>query len=445
MKSKIAGVFGLRLAYSALTFLISILLARILGKAGFGVYTYSIVWAYLLSVPATMGFDNFVVKQVAIYQTQSSWHLMRGLLNCANRTVVAASILVSFLAILIASFFRGDALSETFAGFCLAMILMPALSLRNIRRGAMRGLNNVARGLLPELLFDPLILIALTVVAYFVLGDALTPLWVIGFYGVGSGITLLVVSRFLKQTLPNDFFKAKPTYETWPWLKMAVPFMLLESVPIINSQVDVLMLGSYKGSAAVGLYVPVNRGAQLIAFILMAVGSSLAPVIASGFASGKMAELQKTITSSVRIVAGVGFLFAATLVVFNSFYLGLFGPEFLAGRNALYIFCAGNFVATSMGLSYAALNMTGLEREAATIGWGATIFNVVLNAVLIPIWGVNGAALATSIGSATGSFVGLITVRKRLGLDMTIFGWLGESFPKGDALHVDEKLVQSKI
>ena len=431
MKSKIAGVFGLRLAYSALTFLTSILLARVLGQSGFGVYTYSIVWAYLLSVPATMGFDNFVVKQIAIYQTQSSWQLMNGLLKWANRTVIISSSCVALVAILVAFLLRENMPAETFSCFCLAMLLMPALSLRNVRRGAMRGLNNVAQGLLPELLFDPLILIILTVGAYAVLKDELTPLWIIGFYGIGSGITLLIVSRFLKRTLPDEVDKTRPSYQGRFWQSTAIPFMLLESVPIINSQVDVLMLGSFRDAAAVGLYVPVNRGAQLITFILMAVGSSLSPVIASRYADGKMTELQRTITPNVRIVAVVAFLFAAGLIVFSSFYLGLFGPEYVEGQSALYIFCAGNFVASSMSLSYGALNMTGHEREAAIIGWGATLSNIVLNAIFIPLWGVNGAALATSLGSATGAFISLIVVRRKLGIDMTIFGWLGESFTQG--------------
>lgn len=433
MKSKIAGVFGLRLAYSALTFLTSILLARVLGKSGFGVYTYSIVWAYLLSVPATMGFDNFVVKQVAVYQLQSSWRLMNGLLKWATRTVIISSVVVSLLAILAAFFLRSRMTTESFYCLCLAMALMPALSLRNIRRGAMRGLNNVTKGLLPELLFDPLILITLTVGAYIFLREELTPLWIIGFYGIGSGITLLIVNRFLKQTLPDEATKAAPLYKGRLWQSTAIPFMLLESVPIINSQVDVLMLGSFRDAAAVGLYVPVNRGAQLIMFILMAAGSSMSPIIASKYADGKMAELQKAVTFNVRVVAIVSFLFAAALVIFSSFYLGLYGPEYVEGQTALYIFCAGNFVASSMSLSYGALNMTGHEREAATIGWGATISNIVLNAVFIPLWGVNGAALATSLGSAMGAFVSLIVVRRKLGVDMTIFGWLGEPFARGEA------------
>ena len=426
MKSKIAGVFGLRLTYAALTFLTSILLARLLGKSGLGTYTYSVGWAYLLSVPATMGFDNFVVREIAVYRVQSAWGLMKGLLKWADRTVLIASVAIALLAMLIASFIQGDVSSDKFTGFYIAMMLMPALSLRNVRRGAMRGLNHITTGLLPELLFDPLILIGSTLAAYAAIGEALTPLWVIAFYGAGSGITLFIVSQFLKRTLPEQTLKAQSEYKGKFWFSAALPFMLLESIPILNSQIDVLMIGSFKGLAEVGLYSPVNRGAQLITFILMAVSSSLAPTVASRYANGELGKLQKTITSGVRTVAGVALLFALSLGIGSYWYLSLFGPEFTEGQNALYIFCAGNFLYTSLGLSYMTLNMTGHERAAVVIGWGAMTVNVVLNILLIPRWGIEGAALATSIGSTLGALVGVMVVKRKLGIDATVLGFFSD-------------------
>ena len=426
LKSKLvkgaAGAFGLRLAYTALTFLTSILLARVLGTSGFGTYTYAVVWAYLLSVPATMGFDNFIVREIAVYETQSFWGLMRGILQWANRAVLVASVILALVAIAVAYVIGGSMSGETFIGFCIAISLMPALSLRNIRRGAMRGLHQIAKGLLPELLIDPLILIALTVCAYLLLRNELNALWVIAFYGVGTGITLVIISRFLNQALPRRAKVATPEFKGKAWLSGALPFMLIESIPIINAQTDVLMLGAFRGVDAVGLYVPVNRGAQLITFILMAVGSALAPTVASTYADSRLMDLQQTITKSVRVVTGVAFLFAVALIVGGPFYLGLFGAEFVAGLRALYILCVGTFISTSVGLSFGILNMTGHEGYTAKVGWVITILNVALNAVCIPIWGVEGAAFATTASAVLGGFMSLIAVRKRLGIDATLMG-----------------------
>ncbi|MEM9087183.1 MAG: flippase [Cyanobacteria bacterium P01_F01_bin.53] len=437
LKSKIAkgivGSFGLRLAYTGLTFIISILLARVLGKSGFGVYSYAVVWAYLLSVPATLGFDNFMVREIAVYQSQSSWSLMRGLLQWADRAVLAVSVALALVSIGIAWLVDGGTYSEPFVGFCLAMVMMPALSLRNIRRGAMRGLQQITKGLLPELLLDPLILLVLTGLAYFLLpqlsvlfnpslSGQINALWIIIFYGIGTGLTLFLLNRFLSQSLPLLAKVSLPEFKGRVWLKGALPFILIESIPIINARTDVLMLGALRGVDAVGLYVPVNRGAQLINFILMAVGSTLAPVIASAHADNRLIDLQQTVTKSVRVVAGVAFLFAVALIICGNSYLSLFGPEFIQGRRALYILCIGVFMSTSVGLSFVILNMTGHERFTAIQGWGMTILNIVLNAILIPRWGVEGAALATSMSLTLGGFAGLIAVRRKLGIDATLMG-----------------------
>lgn len=425
--AKIAGVFGLRLAYSALTFISSIILARVLGASSFGVYTYVVVWAYLLSVPATMGIDNFIIREVAIYNTQKSWGLMRGLLAWANNIVLLVSFGFSFVSILIAWLLEQRSFSETFIAFCIAMALMPALSLRNIRRGTMKGLHKVAQGMLPEFLIDPLILLGLTVGTYFLLQQKLTVLWVVSFYGVGSCVTLLIVSQFLRRSLPQEIRIAKPEYKKKLWFHSTLPFLIVGSIPIINSRIDVLMLGGFHGADSVGLYVPINRSAQLITFILLAVGNTLAPTIASAYASNKLFDLQKTITKSVRLVVGVACVLSLALSFGSDWYLALFGQEYLKGQNALYIFCVGSFLSTSTGLSYMLLNMTGHENFTAIIGWLSIGLNIFFNAFLIPKWGIEGAALATSISTFLGSFINLIAVRQKLGIDATIVGVLSKN------------------
>ncbi|MEM6253696.1 MAG: polysaccharide biosynthesis C-terminal domain-containing protein [Cyanobacteria bacterium P01_D01_bin.156] len=419
---KIAGVFGLRLSYSALTFVTSVVLARVLGASGFGTYTYVVVWAYFLSLPATMGLDNFIVREVAIYQGQGSWSLMRGLLAWANRTVLFTSVGLSLIAILIAWILNQGFASEAFIVFCVAMSLMPAISLRNIRRAAMKGLHQVSKGLLPELLIDPLILLILTGVAYVLLRQNITVLWVVSFYGVGSCVTLVIVNKFLQQSMPREALIAPPTYQGKLWFWSTLPFLLVESLPILNSRIDVLMLGGINGFDSVGLYVPISRSAQLIVFILIAVGNTLAPTIASAYADNKLFDLQKTITKSVRLIIGIAFVFSIALSVGSYWYLALFGAEYLQGKNALYLFCIGSFLSTSMGLSFVILNMTGHERLTAIVGWLSVGLNIIFNAICIPKWGIEGAAFATSLSNCLRTLVGVIVVRKKLGIDATGFG-----------------------
>ena len=361
---------------------------------------------------------------MAVYQTRSSWQLMRGLLNWADRIVLIASSSVAAVSIAIASLIDGGAHSDTFVGFCMAMAFMPALSLRNVRRGAMRGLNHITKGLIPECLIDPLILASLSLVAYAILRNRLTASWVIAFYGVGTVVTLMIVSQFLQQALPQPARVARPDYKSKLWLSGALPFMVVESIPILNARLDTLMLGTIKGTDAVGLYDPINRGAYVVTFILMAVGSSLAPRIASAYADNRLADLQRMITRSVRLVTGVAFLFAITLMLCSRWYLLLYGPEFVQGQTALYIFCTGTFTATATGLAPVILNMTGHEKYIAIVSWISIVLNIILNAAFIPLWGVEGAALATSIATTSGALISLVAVKRKLGIDATVVGLL---------------------
>ncbi|MGL4881586.1 MAG: lipopolysaccharide biosynthesis protein, partial [Waterburya sp.] len=134
-----AGTLGLRTAATGLNFITGILLARLLGASGFGIYTYAFTWTQLLSLGATLGLDKLIVREVAIYQNKSTWDLMSGLLRWGNQIVLAVSLGLALGAIGVAWGLNMQANSEQFLTFCVAMLLIPIESLRNLRLAAMRG------------------------------------------------------------------------------------------------------------------------------------------------------------------------------------------------------------------------------------------------------------------------------------------------------------------
>jgi len=129
------------------TFLTNIILARFLGATDFGIYTYTVSWAYLLGVFGTVGLDNLLVREVAVYHSQSSWSLLRGILGWANQISLLVSLVLGIGGIAIALATGMAQNPPLFLAFCLAMAALPFTSLRNLRRGVMRGLQQVTMGL----------------------------------------------------------------------------------------------------------------------------------------------------------------------------------------------------------------------------------------------------------------------------------------------------------
>ena len=75
----------------------------------------------------------------------------------------------------------------------------------------------------------------------------------------------------------------------------------------------------------------------------------------------------------------------------------IFGVEYLAGYIPLVILSLGNTILAFNGASIQLLNMRGFQHEVLRIfGW-AIIANVIMNFVLVPRWGIDGAAFASTI------------------------------------------------
>ncbi|MEL6928590.1 MAG: flippase [Cyanobacteria bacterium J06600_6] len=419
---QIVSSFGLRAIYMGCTFFTSLILARFLGATEFGIYTYTVSWSYLLGVFSTVGLDNLLVREVAVYKSNLAWGLLRGILRWSNWLAFGSSLTIALVAMAIAWTMGMGKDLPLFTAFCITMTALPFAALRNLRRGAMRGLGQVTLGLLPEMLIAPVGILVAVVFAFALSRHSLSAQWCVSIYTLVTAATLIVSVKLLDRSLPTAVSLIAPQYRRQQWLASALPFMLIEGIYIINARVDILMLGSLQSIADAGIYVPVNRGAQLINFVLMAVSSALAPKIASLYAQEKLQELQGIIVKTARLALLPTVLITAVLIGISSWYLSLFGTEFIAGQNALIILCLGQLLFTITGLGGLILNMTGHEKYTAITGGGSAVLNTCLNYLLISRWGVVGAAIATSISLLLMNLSNIVIVKRKLKINSTAIG-----------------------
>ena len=419
---QIVSSFGLRVTYMGCTFLTSLILARWLGATEFGIYTYTVSWSYLLGVFSTVGLDNLLVREVAVYKNNADWGLLRGILRWANLVSLGFALLISVFSIAIAYSTGMAQDTPLFIAFCVAMGSLPFIALRNLRRGAMRGLQQITLGLIPEMLIAPVVILLSILFAFALFRHSISAVWCVVIYTFVTAATLVISMSWLNKSLPYGVSLLAPLYKSKQWLYSALPFMLIESIYIINARVDILMLGSLQSIADAGIYVPVNRGAQLINFVLMAISSALAPKIASLYAAGKLIQLEATVVKTSKLAFLPTLLITTFLIAISSWYLSLFGTEFIAGRSALIILSVGQLIFTITGLGGLLLNMTGNEKYTAMTGGSSAILNTLLNYLFISRWGIVGAAVATSISLLLMNLCNIWLVRRRLNIKSTALG-----------------------
>ena len=417
-----AWSFVLKFSSTTLSFLIAVLLARTLGARDYGYYTYAFSLVMFLSLPAQAGLPNLVIRETAKGIAQNRPGLVRGVWIWSGRISLLVSLAVAFLAAVILLVRRGSG-SETFeATLAWALVLVPLVALSSLRSAALRGLHKIVAGQLPDSIIRPgllfLSLIGVLLVARKELNasEAMAIHVLAAFAAFGAG------SLLLWRNTPHAVREAKPSFRSQAWLASTLPLALMAGMQMVNSQADILMLGLFKTADQVGIYRVAVQMATLASFGLQAVNMVVAPRFAALYANDRLAELQRLVTISARIVLAFNLAVSLFFIVLGQPFLGLvFGKAFVASFSPLLILLGGQLVNSAAGSVGFLLNMTGHERETARGMAVAAAANIVLNLLLIPRWGTAGAAAATAVSLAMWNVLLFWAARERLGITSLAF------------------------
>lgn len=420
---------ALRVSQTLLGLIVTIVFARTLGPAGYGIYSLALAVAILLAIPAESGLATLVVREVARYQLLGEWGLLRGLLRRSTQFVLGFTLIVVPVAMGALWAMAGTADGMLVATMAFALALVPLTALGNLRGAALIGLGKLVQGQLPETLLRPALLTAFAGAAVWI-GDP-TPAWAMGLHSLAASFAFLFGVVMLRRNLPTSVDAALPIYKTGAWARSVLPLSVLVGTQVIYSQTSVVLLGWLASTEDVGIYRVATQGAVLVAFPLIAMNTVLSPMISRLYHAGDMARLQHLVTLGARAVLAAALPLVVVFIFFGERILELvFGQGYSGGALALAILCLGQLVNAATACTFSLLNMTGHERYTARGMAVAAIVNIVLNLVLIPWLGIAGAAISTAVCLAGAAIFYYRETRKRLGIDSAAI----RLFPKGEVL-----------
>lgn len=210
-----------------------------------------------------------------------------------------------------------------------------------------------------------------------------------------SLITLTQVGMlFKKLNLSNNneynFSYHQIFVRSYPMALSAIAYFIMQSI-------DIIILTIYEGFESIAYYSVAVKLATATALALMSVNIVIAPKIAEIYSTNDFNKLNKLINDSARIIFIISVPILIILFIFSDFVLSLFGENYVLAREALLLLLAGQFFSSLCGPGAIYLNMTGKQKKLNTILILGLVINIILNLVLIPIYGMEGAAAATLI------------------------------------------------
>jgi O-antigen/teichoic acid export membrane protein len=166
----------------------------------------------------------------------------------------------------------------------------------------------------------------------------------------------------------------------------------------------------------VGYYAIAVKLATLTTFILSAINSMAAPKFSELFHSGNLPELFYVAKKSTKLIFWTTLPILLGLLSFGHPTLSIvFGRDFVVAYPALVLLVVGQFFNSISGSTGVFMNMTGNEKVFKNIMMFSAALNVFLNLLLIPKFGIKGAAIAAMTSLITWNSITLLFIKKKFG------------------------------
>lgn len=416
------GSLAIKLGYVVLQFAISIALARLLEPAGYGAYSYVVALVGLLAVPANLGFPTYLTRVVAVYLEKGERSLLQGLLIGSRQLVALAATVLAATSIIVLEVSDGAMSGIERQIVAAGMLLLPLYALGETISGGIRGLGHVLLAQIPNQLIRPGLFLAFTLFMV-AIGSAMTPTRAILAHAAAASLAVILGNSLLRLAARSALGNPKPQFAIKDWLLGALPFSLLAGAQLLNHYTDVIMLGMMMGDEPVGLYRVAIQMSDGLNMILLAITAAIAPQLARLSSRGDWQSVQRLLVTAHRFGIALLLPICGLLVFFREPFLQLaFGREYLASSGALLILIIGRVVYATVGFSGTALSMFGRPGIAAFANLLSVGANIVLNLMLIPTFGIMGAALATIVSDFAVNLMLSILLWIKYGLNITAFG-----------------------
>lgn len=399
-------------------FILRIVLGRELGPEGLGVYTLAFT-IYLFGMQfAAFGIGEALTKYVAEFLDDQT--TIRNYVSSGMTSSIITGALMGVVLFLLAPYIAISFLHipELEGMIQLTAFCYPFIAIQKAVLGTLNGFRRMHLYAFLNIIQN--VTVVATSIALVLLFEMGVMGAVIGFVGP----TILVSALCL--ILIRDCVGLDASLWNIPALRATTVFgfyvVLANSIGFLNTNIDSIMIGYYLNPAEVGIYAVAVLLAQTLTLIPRAVQRVTTPAMATLYGKGDIKGVRRLFYSILKKSLLVSAGSAVPIAVFGPYIIALlFTEEYLVSYIPLLILLMGY----SISASFAAVNNTlsSIGRVHITFHITAVcgVLNVLMNILLIPILGISGAALATTVTMIVNFGIMVYFIHRYLGDHADVF------------------------
>ena len=208
-------------------------------------------------------------------------------------------------------------------------------------------------------------------------------------------------------------------------LKFAGFSYLAGTTFILIQSIDTFMLGAMVGLSDVGVYTMAFSFGALVTTPARALGNISIPLVAEAWKEKDLAKISDLYKRTALIQMAVGLLLFIGIWVNKENLFHILKPEYKEGFSVIILICLAQWIDTATGMNATILATSEKYRFDLYFNLVLVAISIVLNYLLIPVFDIEGAALATLISISFFNFLKWIFLKK-------VFGF--QPFDKGNLM-----------
>jgi O-antigen/teichoic acid export membrane protein len=411
--------FCVRVLSAAIAFATQIVLARLMGEFEYGIFVFVWALAVIFGNLSCFGFHTTVIRFLPGYRDQRAFAAINGLTQTARRVAMASATAIALIGFAVLHFFGGSIDAHYLVPLFLGLVTLPMIALGDVLDGTARANNWPLFGLGATFLLRPALILAFMWVAV-VLGfdrSAETAL-----YAALAATYLTSLCQYLAVTarLRRRYEQRDTSIAFSQWFKVALPIFFIEGFYFLLTNADVIVVAFFVPPDQVAVYFAAAKTMALVHFVYYAVKAGAAPRFAQLVSAGDKATLAAFARQTIAWTFWPSLIVGLTVFAAGPFLLSLFGPAFTQGHVLMGILLLGIMAKALVGPGEVLLTMAGEQKVCALVYLAVLLANIAFSITLIPIYGLEGAAIATASAMALEAMLLTTVVRRRLGISMFI-------------------------
>jgi O-antigen/teichoic acid export membrane protein len=329
----------------------------------------------------------------------------RGLVGAFAAGSAAAALLAAG-ATLVARIFDEPAMVPVLLPLACAI---PFTGTSEVARAALRAMGRAVPSVASDSVITPVVRLSFGLVALEMAAD---PRHVAIGYTATEVVALAATLAMLLRLLPRPGRSSSPA----GLFRFSLPMSLNRVLLYTNNQTEIFILGLLQPAGPVGVFGVARRLSTLLGSLLTSINVLFNPMVADLHHRGDHEELERLFKTATRWLFTMAFPFCLIEFAFPRDLLYLFGRDFGGGASALAILALGQLVNLGTGTVTGLLAMAGRARLSVLNSLLFLGLSLVLDLLLIPRWGVLGAAIANASALAAVNLLRLVQVRHGLGI-----------------------------